>query len=104
MIAVPDAASIAAMRLVRAGHRPAGRRLHRHRRCGARCGWSPRCARRASAGSVVTLLCDGGERYVDTYYDDAWLAAQGIDIAPYTGTLERLPRRPGPSGPTDSHG
>ena len=25
-----------------------------------------------------------------TYYDDAWLAAQGIDIAPYAGTLERF--------------
>ena len=42
------------------------------------------------AGSVVTLLCDGGERYAATYYDDAWLAAQGIDIAPYAGTLERF--------------
>ena len=39
-------------------------------------------------GSVVTLLCDGGERYASTYYDDGWLASQGIDIAPYTATLE----------------
>ena len=29
-------------------------------------------------GSVVTLLCDGGERYAATYYDDAWLAAKGL--------------------------
>jgi cysteine synthase A len=42
------------------------------------------------AGSVVTLLCDGGERYRGTYYDDSWLAAQGIDIAPYTATLEKF--------------
>jgi len=42
------------------------------------------------AGSVVTLLCDGGERYTRTYYDDAWLAAQGIDIAPYLRTLEKF--------------
>ena len=41
-----------------------------------------------ATGSIVTLLCDGGERYADTYYDDAWLAAQGIDITPYLRTLE----------------
>jgi cysteine synthase A len=44
--------------------------------------------RRGETGSVVTLLCDGGERYAHTYYDDEWLAAQGIDIAPYLATLE----------------
>jgi cysteine synthase A len=38
----------------------------------------------------VTLLCDGGERYAGTYYDDGWLAAQGIDITPYAATLERF--------------
>jgi cysteine synthase len=32
-------------------------------------------------GSVVTLLCDSGERYLTTYYDDGWIAAQGLDIA-----------------------
>ena len=30
-------------------------------------------------GSVVTLLCDGGERYAATYYDDVWLATKGLD-------------------------
>jgi cysteine synthase len=43
-----------------------------------------------SAGSVVTLLCDGGERYAHTYYDDGWLAGQRIDIAPYLRTLEKF--------------
>ena len=33
-------------------------------------------------GSIVTLLCDGGERYAATYYDDAWLAAKGLDWQP----------------------
>ena len=37
---------------------------------------------------MVALLCDGGERYTHTYFDDAWLADQGIDIAPYIATLE----------------
>ena len=30
-------------------------------------------------GSVVTLLADSGDRYVDTYYCDEWLASVGID-------------------------
>jgi cysteine synthase A len=42
------------------------------------------------AGSVVTLLCDGGERYTATYYDDGWLQAQGLDVAPYLATLEKF--------------
>lgn len=29
-------------------------------------------------GSVVTLLCDGGERYAATYYDNAWLAQKEL--------------------------
>ena len=43
-------------------------------------------------GSVVTLLCDGGERYAHTYYDDAWVAEQGLDLAPHTATLEHFAR------------
>jgi cysteine synthase A len=39
-------------------------------------------------GSIVTLLCDSGDRYGDTYYDDDWLKRSGIDLAPYTETLE----------------
>ena len=34
------------------------------------------------AGSIVTLLCDGGERYGRTYYDDGWVAGQGWDLEP----------------------
>ncbi len=29
--------------------------------------------KRGATGAVVTLLCDGGERYLDTCYDDDWL-------------------------------
>ena len=69
------------------GDRPAGRRLDGHGHVGrAPHGRLDACRR--SAGSVVTLLCDGGERYAETYYDDDWLERQGIDIAPYTATLE----------------
>ena len=31
-----------------------------------------------TSGSVVTLICDSGDRYADTYYDDAWLAAHDL--------------------------
>lgn len=32
------------------------------------------------SGSIVAILCDGGERYADTYYDQAWLKAQGYEL------------------------
>jgi cysteine synthase A len=38
-------------------------------------------------GSVVTLLCDGGERYAHTYYSDAWVAEAGLDLAPYAAAI-----------------
>jgi len=39
---------------------------------------------------VVTLICDGGERYAGTYYNDAWLAAENLDIAPSLARLQRI--------------
>ncbi|HET8718296.1 MAG TPA: PLP-dependent cysteine synthase family protein [Nocardioidaceae bacterium] len=89
MIAVPDAASIAAARWC---SEVTGRLV------GGSTGTALWGALRLVAqmraegtpGSVVTLLCDGGERYGHTYYDDAWLAAQGIDITPYRQTLTRF--------------
>jgi cysteine synthase A len=41
-------------------------------------------------GSVVTLLCDDGRRYVNSYYDDDWVAAHGWDLAPYTAVLDEF--------------
>ena len=89
MISVPDAASIAAARWCSAvmGKLVGGStgtalwgslKLVAEMRAAGR------------TGSVVTLVCDGGERYTHTYYDDSWLAAQGIDIAPYLRTLEKF--------------
>lgn len=34
------------------------------------------------SGSIVAILCDGGERYASTYYNDAWLKAQGFELEP----------------------
>ena len=44
--------------------------------------------REGRSGSVVTLICDGGERYRETYYDDRWVAAAGLDLTPYRTALE----------------
>ena len=43
---------------------------------------------RGERGSVVTLICDGGDRYAGTYYDDAWVSGQGLDLAPCHQALE----------------
>lgn len=42
------------------------------------------------SGSVVTLLCDRAERYTETYYNPAWVAAQGMEPGPWTGKLREL--------------
>jgi cysteine synthase len=39
------------------------------------------------SGSIVTLLCDGGERYADKYYNPDWLISQGLELEPYTTQL-----------------
>jgi cysteine synthase A len=41
-------------------------------------------------GSIVSLMCDGGERYAGNYYNQDWLAAQGLDPAPYEAVLRRF--------------
>jgi cysteine synthase A len=86
MIGVQDAASLAAMREL---ERVTGRRA------GGSTGTNLWGAFQLIAemlaagrrGSVVTLLCDGGERYSDTYYSDEWVTAQGLDLVPPTRTL-----------------
>lgn len=91
MIKVPDAASIATIRYV---EQVLGRRV------GGSTGtnlWGAfqlvaEMRRAGLRGSVVTLLCDGGERYQHTYYDDAWVAAEGLDLAPHRDVLEHFHR------------
>lgn len=39
-------------------------------------------------GSLVTLICDSGDRSAGTYYSDDWLRQNNIDIAPYCEMLE----------------
>ncbi len=40
-------------------------------------------------GSIVTLLCDSGERYLHTYYNEDWLKEKQIDIQPYLEELNQ---------------
>ena len=47
---------------------------------------------RGETGSIVTLLCDRGERYAETLFDDAWVAAHAIDPAPARIRLASLLR------------
>ena len=45
---------------------------------------------RGEQGSIVTLLCDAGERYLDTYYNPEWVAANIGDISAWERALETL--------------
>jgi len=86
-ISVPDADSIAAARVL-------------SRRIGRSCGGSTGtnfCAAaqmilamrgRGEAGAIVTLLCDSGERYRSTLFDDGWLARQGLDVGARETAIE----------------
>jgi cysteine synthase A len=41
-------------------------------------------------GALVTLLCDSGELYRDTYYSSDWLTASGYDLSPFRSALEHF--------------
>ena len=88
---VPDAASIAAMRFVRrvTGHSVGGS-------TGTNV-WGAlelvaELRSRGEQGSVVTLICDAGDRYAETYYDDGWVERAGLDLAPYEVRLREWER------------
>ena len=89
MVKVPDLWSIAAVHV-----------LSRHlgRRVGGSTGTNLMaalvCAQQMAdagqVGSIVTLLCDDGERYRGTYFDDTWLQAQGLACDAQVSALEAL--------------
>src|SRR5918998_1792617 len=72
MVQVPDAASLAAMR---AGSAVLGRRVGGSTGTNLWGAFGLIAAMRADGrtGSVVTLLCDAGERYAHTYFDADWV-------------------------------
>ena len=77
MLVVPDAGSIAAMSVL-------SRLLNR--RVGPSTGTSfyallqvaARMQKQGESGSLVSLICDSGERYCQTYYQDEWLESKGL--------------------------
>ena len=91
MIAVPDAASIAASHHVSAVL---------NRRVGPSTGtnvWGAFCLLaemidQGRSGSVVTLIADSGDRYVDTYFDDEWLTSNGLDTSSASNVLSEFER------------
>ncbi|WP_100214527.1 hypothetical protein, partial [Yersinia pestis] len=42
------------------------------------------------SGAIVTLLCDSGERYLDTYYNEEWVSNNIGDLTPFTNELNNL--------------
>lgn len=42
-------------------------------------------------GSVVTMICYCGERYLDSYYSDPWVTAQNLDLATHTEGINAFP-------------
>ncbi|WP_404439358.1 PLP-dependent cysteine synthase family protein [Microbacterium aerolatum] len=89
MLQIPDAASVAAIRLLKE------RTLHW---AGGSTGTNlvgafqliARMRAEGRTGSVVTLICDGGARYAGTYYSDDWVAEWGWDLAPHRARLDRF--------------
>lgn len=45
---------------------------------------------RGQQGALVTLLCDGGEHYPGSYYDEAWAAENISDISGYQVPLSGM--------------
>ncbi len=86
MMKIPDAATIAAMNVL-------SRRLRRAvggstgTNFLALCRLASEMRKAGQTGSLVTLICDSGERYRQTYYEPAWLAARGLDPAPFEAAL-----------------
>ncbi len=93
MLAVPDAASIAASRWLQ---QRIGRRFGPSTGTNIVGALTLAAGMQSAAepGSIVTLACDSGERYADTIYDDSWLASRNIDIALWQSRFDELGQLP----------
>jgi cysteine synthase A len=89
MMKIPDAASLAAMRAL-------------SRRLGRKVGGSTgtnffalllvalRMREQGANGSLITMICDSGDRYLQTYYNDDWLAKKGLNLDHYECVFETI--------------
>ncbi|VVM98625.1 hypothetical protein PS645_03168 [Pseudomonas fluorescens] len=86
MVKVPDALSLAAMHYLaqRLGRRVGGS-------SGTNLIGALMAAQQMTAagqsGSIVAILCDGGERYETSYYNQDWLKAQGYELNELMGIV-----------------
>ena len=86
MVKVPDALSLAAMHYLA---------QHLGRRVGGSSGTNlvgalmaaQQMAAAGESGSIVAILCDGGERYETSYYNQDWLKAQGYELNELMGIV-----------------
>jgi cysteine synthase len=88
MVVVPDAASVAAAHHVSA---VLGRRVgpSTGTNVWGAFGLLAEMVEQGRSGSVVTLLADSGDRYVDTYFSDEWLTKSGLnDSAPAAALVD----------------
>ncbi|HCH6699388.1 TPA: PLP-dependent cysteine synthase family protein, partial [Enterobacter chengduensis] len=89
MLRVPDAASVATAHWLE---------TQLGRKVGASTGtnmWgalqlAARMRETGRTGSIVTLLCDSGERYLETYYNAEWVQANIGDISPWKAQIAQL--------------
>jgi cysteine synthase A len=80
MVKVPDLWSLAAMTaLSEVLGRPVGGSTGTNLIASLVCAENMRAA--GESGAIVTLLCDGGDRYRRSYHDAGWLATQGLGCA-----------------------
>ena len=92
MLRVPDAASVATALWLE---------TQLGRKVGASTGtnmWgvlqlATRMREEGRTGSIVTLLCDSGERYLESYYNPQWVADNIGDIAPWQAEIAGLVER-----------
>lgn len=91
MACVPDAASVAGAHHV---SRVLGRRVgpSTGTNIWGAFGLLAEMAAAGANGSVVTLICDSGDRYTDTYFDDGWLSAHGLTPGGHTEVLDEFER------------
>jgi cysteine synthase len=89
MMSVPDAAAMASIRFLSA---------LLDRRVGASTGtglWAAfhiisEMVAAGRKGSVVSMICDPGDRYLEKYYSEPWLAENGLDTEPYHRRLQHF--------------
>lgn len=89
MLRVPDAASVATAHWLE---------TQLGRKVGASTGtnmWgalqlAARMREAGETGAIVTLLCDSGDRYLDTYYHPSWVSDHIGDLTPWSAAIEKL--------------